>query len=66
MDKYIGFDIDSKKTVARVVQEGQRDRYTTFKTDIPLGGYLCPARPPTTSILSWLAMSLRGFYCFGD
>jgi hypothetical protein len=34
MDKYIGFDIDSKKTVACIVQKGERDRYTTFKTDI--------------------------------
>jgi len=34
MDKYIGFDIDSKKTVACVVQKGKKDRYTTLKTDI--------------------------------
>ncbi len=34
MDKYIGFDIDSKKTVACVVQKGEKDRYTTFKTDV--------------------------------
>ena len=34
MDKYIGFDIDSKKTVACVVQKGQNDRFTTLKTDI--------------------------------
>jgi len=34
MDKYIGFDIDSKKTVACVVQKGEKDRYTTFTTDI--------------------------------
>jgi len=33
-DKYIGFDIDSKKTVACIVQKGEKDRYTTFKTDI--------------------------------
>jgi transposase len=32
--KYIGFDIDSKKTVACVVQQGQKDRYTTFPTDL--------------------------------
>ena len=36
MDKYIGFDIDSKKTVACVVQKGQKDRFTTLKTDINL------------------------------
>ena len=36
MDKYIGFDIDSKKTVACVVQKGQKDRFTTLKTDIEL------------------------------
>ena len=34
MDKYIGFDVDSKKTVACVVQKGKKDRYTTLKTDI--------------------------------
>ena len=27
MDKYIGFDINSKKTVAYVVQQGKTDRY---------------------------------------
>jgi len=26
MDKYIGFDVDSKKTVACVIQKGERDR----------------------------------------
>ena len=30
MDKYIGFDIDSNKTVACVVQKGQKDRFTTL------------------------------------
>ncbi len=34
MDKYIGFDIDSKKTVACVVQKSKKDKYTTLKTDI--------------------------------
>ncbi len=34
MDKYIGFDIDNKKSVACVVQKGEKDRYTTFTTDI--------------------------------
>ena len=34
MDKYIGFDIDSKKTVACVVQKDQKERFTTLKTDI--------------------------------
>jgi transposase len=33
-DKYIGFDIDSKKTVACVVQQGRKDRYATFPTDL--------------------------------
>lgn len=32
--KYIGFDIDGKKTVACVVQQGQKDQYTTFPTDM--------------------------------
>jgi len=34
MDKYNGFDVDSKKTVACVIQKDERDRHTTFKTDI--------------------------------
>jgi len=34
MDKYIGFDIDSKKTVACVVEKGKKDRYKTIRTDI--------------------------------
>jgi len=34
MIKYIGFDIDSKKTVACVVQSGQKDLYETFGSDI--------------------------------
>ena len=34
MDKYIGFEADGKKTVACVVQKGEKDRYTTFKVDI--------------------------------
>jgi transposase len=33
-DMYIGFDIDSKKTVACAVQEGRRDQYTTLRTDL--------------------------------
>lgn len=33
--KYIGFDIDRKRTVACVVQQGQKDRYTTLPTDLP-------------------------------
>jgi transposase len=34
MDKYIGFDIDSKKTVACVIQPGKKDSYSTIRTDI--------------------------------
>jgi len=34
MDKYIGFDIDSNKTIACVVQKGEKDKFTTLKTDI--------------------------------
>jgi len=34
MDKYTGFGIDSKKTIACVVQRGKKDRFTTLKTDI--------------------------------
>jgi len=34
MDKYIGFDIDNKKTVACVVEKGKKDAYATLPTDI--------------------------------
>ena len=34
MDKYIGFDIDSKKTVACVVQKEKKDIYATIGSDV--------------------------------
>jgi len=34
MDKYIGLDMDCKKTVACVVQNGKKDIYATFGPDI--------------------------------
>ena len=34
MDKYIGFDIDCNKTVACVVQGGEKDFYATIGSDI--------------------------------
>ena len=34
MDKYIGFDMDCKKTVACVVQKGEKDCYATIGADI--------------------------------
>ena len=34
MDKYIGFDIDDKKTVACIVQNGKKDIYDTIPTDV--------------------------------
>lgn len=34
MDKYIGFDIDDKKTVACVVQKGKKDKFATLQTSI--------------------------------
>lgn len=49
--KYIGFDIDSKKTVACVVQQGKNDRYTTFPTDIrQMRQYLERQRRPQTQL----------------
>jgi len=33
MDQYIGFDVDSKKTVACVIQPGKKDIYQTLDTD---------------------------------
>ena len=34
MNKYIGFDIDSKKIVACVVENGKKDLYQTLRSDI--------------------------------
>lgn len=34
MDKYIGFDIDDKHTVACVVEKGKKERFRKLKTDI--------------------------------
>ena len=39
MDKYIGFDIDDKKTVVCVVQDGKKDIYDTIPTDVALLRY---------------------------
>jgi transposase len=34
MEKFIGFDIDNKKTVACVVQKGQKDRFATLPSQV--------------------------------
>jgi transposase len=34
MDKYIGFDIDDKKTVACIIENGKKERYQKLDTDI--------------------------------
>jgi len=34
MDKYIGFDIDSKKVIACAVQKGQKEFYSTIAADV--------------------------------
>ena len=34
MDKYIGFDIDSNKIVACVVEKGRKERFATIRTDV--------------------------------
>ena len=34
MDKYIGFDIDDKKTIACVIEQGKQERYQKLDTDI--------------------------------
>jgi transposase len=34
MDKYIGFDIDDKKTVTCIVEKGKQDRFQTLSSDI--------------------------------
>jgi transposase len=34
MDKYIGFDIDSKKVIACVIKKGMTERYTTIRSEV--------------------------------
>ena len=34
MDKFLGFDIDHKHTLGRLVQAGQPDRYRKLRTDV--------------------------------
>ena len=34
MDKFIGFDIDNKKTIACVVQKGGKDRFATLPSEV--------------------------------
>ena len=36
MEKYIGFDIDSKKIICCVVRQGKKDRYRTISSKIPI------------------------------
>ena len=51
MDKYIGFDIDSKKTIACVVEKGKKDRFTTLKTDIEqMKDFLQKQRKPDANL----------------
>ena len=55
MDKFIGFDIDHKHTVACVVEAGQPDRYRKLRTDVAQlresGFMTCLARPVSPSQL---------------
>ncbi len=34
MKKYIGFDIDSKKTICCILETGKKDRYLTISSSI--------------------------------
>jgi hypothetical protein len=58
MDKYIGFDVDSKKTVTYVIQKGERDRYTTLKTDKAL----CPSKLKTKKSIVIIPSQVDLFY----
>jgi hypothetical protein len=51
MEKYIGFDIDDKKTVACVAQKGKKDRYDTIRTDVSvMKRWLEKQRKPGTKL----------------
>ncbi len=51
MEKYIGFDIDDKKTVACVVQKGKKDRHDTMRTDVSvMKRWLKKQRTPRTKL----------------
>ena len=46
MDKYIGFDIDSKKVVACVIEKGMAERYTTIRSEVAsMRRFLARKRP---------------------
>jgi len=46
MDKYIGFDMDDKKTIACLIQEGRPDLYATLPTEVAaMGHWLNPDFP---------------------
>ncbi len=49
MDKFIGFDIDHKHTVACVVQAGQPDRYRKLPTDVGQPLVRSPRQPRCTN-----------------
>lgn len=47
MDKFIGFDVDCKQTVACVVCDGHPDKYATLPTELPaLRAWLAAQRRP--------------------
>ena len=63
MDKFIGFDIDHKHTVACVVQAGQPDRYRKLPTDLaPLREWLKTERGPGHRVhLTFEVSGLSGY-----
>jgi len=63
MDKFIGFDIDHKNTVACITQAGQDDRYTKLKTEVGvLRQWLQAQRQPGERLhLTFEVSGLSGF-----
>ena len=63
MDKFIGFDIDHKNTVACVTQAGRKDRYTKLKTEVAeLRQWLQAERQPGDRLhLTFEVSGLSGF-----
>jgi transposase len=67
MDKYIGFDIDSKETVACVVQEGQKDRFTTLKADTEMmKKFLQNQKEPQTKLHLTYEISGQAGYIYDE
>lgn len=65
MDKYIGFDIDDKKTVACVIEKGKKERFQKIETDIKaMRNYLKQQKSDTSKIHLTFEVSGQAGYLY--